>query len=278
MPAARPRAEVGFVGGGRMAQALAGGFHAAGLVPAADMVVYDPDPAACARLRERVSGIRVAEAPAEAAGARFVFLAVKPQQAAAACREVFADGGPPSREAPEAVVSIVAGLPLATLERLVGSPRVIRVMPNTPCLVGRGVSAVAAASVVSTAARDRVLALLAAVGTVHEIDESLMDAVTGLSGSGPGFVARFVEALVAGGVEAGLPERLSLELAVATVSGTGALLEIGGASPATVREQVTSPGGTTLAGLTLLESRGVPGTIAAAVVTAARRAAELGRG
>jgi len=279
-------AEVGFVGGGRMAQALAGGFHAAGLVTAADMVVYDPDPTACERLRERVPGIHLTQTPADAAAARFVFLAVKPQQAAAACREAFRRRGesavatrvPPAREAPEAVVSIIAGLPLATLEELVGSPRVVRVMPNTPCLVGRGVSAVAAASAVSTTARDRVLALLAAVGRVHEIDESLMDAVTGLSGSGPGFVARLVEALVAGGVEAGLPESLAVELAVATVSGTGALLEITGAPPAAVREQVTSPGGTTLAGLTLLDDRGVPAAIAAAVVPPPRRAAELGRG
>jgi len=273
MPAEQTPAEVGFVGGGRMAQALAGGFQATGLVAAADMVVFDPDPTACGRLRERVPGIRVADTPAAAATARFVFLAVKPQQAAAACREVFVGAA-----APEAVISIVAGLPLAKLEQLVGSPRVVRVMPNTPCLVGRGVSAVAAAAAVSATARERVLALLAAVGTVHEIDEALMDAVTGLSGSGPGFVARFVEALVAGGVEAGLPEPLALELAVATVSGTGGLLEVTGVPPATVREQVTSPGGTTLAGLTLLEDRGVPAAIAAAVVAAARRAAELGRG
>jgi pyrroline-5-carboxylate reductase len=150
-------------------------------------------------------------------------------------------------------------------------------MPNTPCLVGRGVSAVAAAAGVPAEARARVRHLLAAVGEVHEVDESLLDAVTGLSGSGPGFIARFVEALTAGGVEAGLPEPLALALATQTLAGTGTLLVESAAHPAAVREQVTSPGGTTFAGLTLLDERGVPEAIAAAVVAAARRSAELGR-
>lgn len=274
---ASARAEVGFVGAGRMAQALAGGFHAAGLVTPSDIVALDPDPTARDRIRKRLDGVRVTDAPAVIASARFLFLAVKPQHVVAACGGL-AEALAATATPPEAVISIVAGLPLAALERLIGTPRVVRVMPNTPCLVGRGVSAVTTAAAVSAPARARVLALLSAVGAVHEVDESLMDAVTGLSGSGPGFVARLVEALVQGGVEAGLPEPLAADLAVATVSGTGALLERTGDSPASVREQVTSPGGTTFAGLAVLEKRGVPEAVAAAVVAAAGRAAELGRG
>lgn len=270
-PAGRP-AEIGMIGGGRMAQALAAGFHAAGLVAPQAMAVYDPAPAAREAIAARVPGIRLVDSPAAAAAADLVFLAVKPQQAAAACGELAA-----CQAARPVLVSIVAGLSLDTLARLTGSDRVIRVMPNTPCLVGRGVSAIAARAGVPPAAVDRVRRLLAAVGHVHEVDESLLDAVTGLSGSGPGFIARFVEALAAGGVEAGLPERLALDLAVQTLAGTGALFAETAAHPATVREQVTSPGGTTFAGLTLLEERGVPAAIAAAVVAAARRSAELGR-
>jgi pyrroline-5-carboxylate reductase len=268
--------QIGMIGGGRMAQALAAGFHAAGLVPAEAIAVYDPAAGARDAIAARVPGIRLVDSPAAAAVAPLVFLAVKPQQAATACGEVAgclaaASGQPP------VLVSIVAGLSLASLARLVGNDRVIRVMPNTPCLVGRGVSAVAAATAVPAEARERVRRLLAAVGEVHEVDESLLDAVTGLSGSGPGFIARFVEALAAGGVEAGLPEPLALALATQTLAGTGALLVESGAHPAAVREQVTSPGGTTFAGLTLLDERGVPAAIAAAVVAAARRSAELGR-
>jgi pyrroline-5-carboxylate reductase len=151
-------------------------------------------------------------------------------------------------------------------------------MPNTPCLVGRGVSAVCRTPEVPAAVAARVLALSGAVGHVHEVDESLLDAVTGLSGSGPGFLALVAEALAAGGVEAGLPEDLALALAVETLAGTGALLEETREHPAVVRDRVTSPGGTPLAGLTTLRDRGVPEALVAAVVAATARARELGRG
>jgi len=279
--AGRP-AEIGLIGGGRMAQALAAGFHAARLVAPEALVVYDPAAAARDAIAARVPGIRLVDSPAAAAAADLVFLAVKPQQAAAACGELATclaetPVGAAVQSSRPVLISIVAGLSLDALVRLTGSDRVIRVMPNTPCLVGRGVSALAPAAGVPAAAVDRVRRLLAAVGRVHEVDESLLDAVTGLSGSGPGFIARFVEALAAGGVEAGLPEPLALDLAVQTLVGTAALLAETAAHPATVREQVTSPGGTTFAGLTLLDERGVPTAIAAAVVAAARRSAELGR-
>jgi pyrroline-5-carboxylate reductase len=261
------------IGGGQMALALAEGFVKAGLLSATDITVFDPHQPARERLAERVPGVGFAASGAEAAGAaRLVMLAIKPQQAAAACAELR-----PALAADAVVVSIVAGLSTAALARLTGSRRVVRVMPNTPSLVGRGVSVVCRTPEVPAADAARVLELLAAVGHVHEVDESLMDAVTGLSGSGPGFIARFVEALAAGGVEAGLPEPLALALAVETLSGTGALLETTGEHPAEIRARVTSPGGTTLAGLGVLEDRGATAAIQAAVVAAATRARELGR-
>lgn len=264
---------IAMIGGGRMAQALAEGFQRAGLIEPADVTVFDPVPEARARLEARVPGVRLAATgAAAAAAARIVFLAVKPQQAAAACAEIA-----PALAADATLVSIVAGLPVARLAALAGTPRIVRVMPNTPSLVGRGVSVVCAAPAVPAADRARVRALLESVGHVHEADESLMDAVTGLSGSGPGFLALVVEALAEGGVRAGLPADLALALAVETFAGTGELLEKTRETPAAIRAQVTSPGGTTLAGLAVLESRGLAQALADAVVAATARAAELGR-
>jgi pyrroline-5-carboxylate reductase len=275
------RPSIAMIGGGRMALALAEGFVRGGLVDSTAIRVFDPDAAARTRLKAAVPGVRLAASPAEAiGGATLVILAVKPQQAAAACADLAAalgrSDGPSAGTGPT-VLSIVAGLSTASLVGMLGSPRVVRVMPNTPSLVGRGVSAICVAPEVPADDRALVRALLSAVGRVHEVDENLMDAVTGLSGSGPGFIARLVEALAEGGVRAGLPADLALELAVGTLAGTGALIESTGEHPAQIRIQVTSPGGTTQAGLELLEERGVPEALAAAVVAAARRASELGQ-
>ena len=264
---------IAMIGGGQMALALAEGFCRAGLLQPTDITVHDPVPAARERLAGRVPGIHFADNGAvAAAAARIVFLAVKPQQASAACREFAA-----ALAADAVVVSIVAGLTLHNLAELAGTPRIIRVMPNTPCLVGRGVSVVCHTPEVPAGDLARVLELLAAVGRVHEADETLMDAVTGLSGSGPGFVALLVEALADGGVKAGLPRSLALALATETLSGTAALLEQTGEHPAQIKDRVSSPGGTTIAGLAVLEQRGVRGALIDAVVTAAARARELGK-
>ncbi len=264
---------IAMIGGGQMALALAEGFCRAGLLQPTDITVHDPVPAARERLAGRVPGIHFADnGAAAAAAARIVFLAVKPQQASAACREFAA-----ALAADAVVVSIVAGLTLHNLAELAGTPRIIRVMPNTPCLVGRGVSVVCRTPEVPAGDLARVLELLAAVGRVHEADETLMDAVTGLSGSGPGFVALLVEALADGGVKAGLPRSLALALAIETLSGTAALLEQTGEHPAQIKDRVSSPGGTTIAGLAVLEQRGVRGALIDAVVAAAARARELGK-
>ena len=264
---------IAMIGGGQMALALAEGFCRAGLLQPTDITVHDPVPAARERLAGRVPGIHFADnGAAAAAAARIVFLAVKPQQASAACREFAA-----ALAADAVVVSIVAGLTLHNLAELAGTPRIIRVMPNTPCLVGRGVSVVCRTPEVPAGDLARVLELLAAVGKVHEADETLMDAVTGLSGSGPGFVALLVEALADGGVKAGLPRSLALALAIETLSGTAALLEQTGEHPAQIKDRVSSPGGTTIAGLAVLEQRGVRGALIDAVVAAAARARELGK-
>ena len=267
-----PIGPIAMVGGGQMALALATGFCRAGLVLPSEITVHDPVAAARERLLARLPGIRLAPSSAEAVkGAALVFLAVKPQQAAAAARECA-----PAIGAGATVVSIVAGVPVATLSAWFGTPRIIRVMPNTPCLVGKGVSVLCRAPEVTEEAARAATALLAAVGSVHDVDEHLLDAVTGLSGSGPGFVALLCEALADGGVKAGLPRSLAQALAVQTVAGTAALIEQTGEHPAQVKDRVASPGGTTIAGLAILEQRAVRGALIDAVVAAADRARALG--
>jgi pyrroline-5-carboxylate reductase len=266
-------AAIALIGGGQMALALAEGFCRAGLVVPRDIVCADPSAAACERLATRLPGIRFAADNATAAAAApVVLVAVKPQQAAVVCEEIAGKVSPTA-----VVISIVAGLSTTSLASLTGVPRIIRVMPNTPCLVGKGASAMCATAAVTPEQVARARSLLAAVGTVHEVDESLMDAVTGVSGSGPGFVAMFVESLAAGGVRAGLPDSLAIALATETLAGTAALIEATGEHPATIRERVCSPGGTTLAGLAAMERAGVGGGIAAGVVAARDRARELGQ-
>lgn len=270
----RPDADgdrIAMIGGGQMALALAEGFVRSGLVAARAITVHDPHSPARERLAGRLPEIRFAASAAEAvAAADTIILAVKPQQAAAACRDL----GVP---ADAVVVSIVAGLSLAAVADLAGTRRIVRVMPNTPCLVGRGVSVACRTADVPADRFARIGQLLRAVGSVHEVDESLLDAVTGLSGSGPGFVAVLVEALADGGVRAGLPRPLALTLAIETLAGTAALLAQTGEHPAQVKDRVASPGGTTIAGLAVLEQRGVRGAVGDAVVAAAARARDLGR-
>jgi len=263
---------IAMIGGGRMASALAEGFCRAGLLSPAAIVVHDPAAAAREALAARLPGVRFAATAAEAAAsAPLVWLAVKPQQAAEAC------GGIAAVMEGRTLVSILAGMSTATLADLANTPRVIRVMPNTPCLVGKGVSVVCRTAAVPADVAERVSDLLAAVGSVHDADESLMNAVTAVSGSGPGFLALIVEAIAAGGERAGLPRPLATALAVETLAGTGRLLEETGEDPAVIRERVSSPGGTTLAGLGVMADRGVAEALVAAVLAATARASELGR-
>ena len=264
---------IALIGAGQMGRALATGFCRDGGFPAADLVVFDPVEAARTAVAEALPGVRFAASAAEAAAlARLVILAVKPQQAANACAELRTTLADQS-----IVLSIVAGLPIATIAAATGTSRIVRVMPNTPCLVGRGVSAVAAAPGIDRGDLDRILGLFASVGSVHEVAESLLDAVTAVSGSGPGYVALLIEALADGGVRAGLPRALAQALAIETFGGTAALLAVTKEHPAVIRDRVSSPGGTTIAGLAVLEQAGVRGAIGAAVTAAASRAAELAR-
>lgn len=271
---AAQRFTVGFIGGGNMATALIKGFVAAGVCRAGEIIAADVDAAKRRQLTRRLGIVATADNAAVARGARVVVLAVKPQIMAPVLAELRPAVGR------QCFVSIAAGWPTARLEAGLGAAaRVVRVMPNTPSLLGKGMAVAVRGRRATAADEKRVLRLLRTVGRARAVsDERLLDAVTGLSGSGPAYVYLFAEALIAGGIAAGLAADAARELALQTITGAAAMLQESGEPPATLRAQVTSPGGTTLAGLTELERRGFTAAVEAAVLAATRRAAELGKG
>jgi pyrroline-5-carboxylate reductase len=265
---------IGFIGAGRMATALARGLVSAAIVPAQSILASDPSSASRAAFAQELPGaVLEVDNARVAAGADVLFLAVKPQQMAQALAEVR-----PAISPDALVLSIAAGVTLQRLEDgLPPSQRIIRVMPNTPCLIGQGASAFSLGAHATAADAQTAAKLLSAVGAAFEVPESLLDAVTGLSGSGPAFVYSMIEALADGGTGAGLPPELAAELAARTVAGAAQMVLQIGETPAELRDRVTSPGGTTQAGLAVLAERGFRETVIEAVAAAARRSAELGR-
>lgn len=256
-----------------MATALARGFVACGLVEPSTIAASDPVPEAAERFSSETGGRMLPGNRQVAEAAEVLVLAVKPQQMPAVLAEL---RGSVSNQ--HLVISVAAGVPLATLAAGLGAgPRLVRVMPNTPCLIGEGASAFAAAATATPADRALVKQLLESVGRALEVDEKLLDAVTGLSGSGPAFAFVVVEALADGGVRMGLPRDVALQLAAQTVRGAAGMVLASGHHPAVLKDQVASPGGTTIAGLQALEAGGLRAALMAAVEAATRRSAELGR-
>jgi len=264
----------GFVGGGAMAEALVGGLLASGV--STDRIrVADPDPARQKALAE-AQGVAVTGDNAEAvAGADVALVAVKPNVLVDALGAL-CDG--PTDVGATLWISIAAGIPLATIERALGpGARVVRAMPNTPALVHAGATAIHANGACRAADRAVARTLFEAVGTCWEApNEGLLDAVTGLSGSGPAYVFVFLEALGDAGVRMGLPRDAAYQLAFQTVLGAAKLALESGRHPASLKDQVTSPGGTTIAGLERLEAGGFRAALHDAVEAATRRSRELG--
>jgi len=234
----------------------------------ADIVIVEVSADLRSDLAEELPGV---ETRAEVTDADAAVIAVKSAAGEEVCRAL-------STTATSRVLSIMAGVPLARLESWFSRPTaVVRAMTNTPAMVGAGVSAVAAGSGAGEADMAWAQELLGAVGHVVALPESSLDAVTGLSGSGPAYVFLVAEALIQAGVAVGLPLEVSRLLAIETVAGAGRLLVESGEAPESLRAQVTSPGGTTEAGLRVLEERGVRVAITAAVAAATERSSQLAR-
>ena len=261
------------VGGGRMGEALLGGLLTHGWAGADEVVVVEPRADRRRALAEAHRGLLTLEAAApgvvdQDGGA---VLAVKPEVAESACRVLGTVGV-------RRVLSIVAGMSTHRLEAVLPEATVVvRAMPNTPALVGAGVSVMSGGSRVLATDLDWAEGVLSSVGTVLRLPERQLDAVTGLSGSGPAYVFLVVESLIEAGVLAGLPREVSRTLAVETVRGSAALLAETGEEPAALRAAVTSPGGTTATGLRALEARGVRSAFLEAVLSATERSRNLAR-
>jgi pyrroline-5-carboxylate reductase len=254
------------VGGGKMGEALLGGLLASGWADPSEVAVVERDAARRGVLAERYGGIAVVAQPIAADGA---VLAVKPQMVPELCEQL-------GRLGIGRLLSIAAGVRLATMEAVVpAGTAVVRSMPNTPSLVGMGAAAIAGGA--SADEDDLVWAeqILGAVGTVTRVTEAQINAVTGLSGSGPAYVFLIAEALIDAGVLVGLPRDVASDLAIQTLRGSAELLAAG-TPPAEARANVTSPGGTTAAGLRALENGGVRASIIDAVTAAVARADEMG--
>jgi pyrroline-5-carboxylate reductase len=259
------------IGAGRMGGAMLQGWLKLGFPPA-QAVVFEPQPSEeIAALAAR--GIRLNPPPESVRDAAALVIALKPQSAAEAVPGYAGLAG-----AQTVVVSIMAGQTLGTLARLLSrGTAIVRAMPNTPAAIGRGITVAVANAQVGAAQRDLAHGLLAAIGAVEWVtDEGLMDAVTAVSGSGPAYVFLLAEAIAQAGVAAGLPPALAARLARETVAGSGELMHRAGLDPAVLRQNVTSPGGTTAAALSvLMSSQGLAPLMEKAIAAATRRSREL---
>jgi pyrroline-5-carboxylate reductase len=262
----------GFLGFGKMASALIQGMLNAGCCRPEDIVVVNRHPESAVEDVEKL-GIRYGTSPrAVVDQAEAIVLGTKPADSLQLLKDIrqYLDG--------KLLISVAAGVNIDRLQEAAGHrTRVIRAMPNTPSLIGKGATAYALGDHATMADAEIAEKIFSAVGIAYRVRESALDAVTGLSGSGPAYVFTFVEALADGGVMMGLPREIALELAVQTVFGSALMIRETGKHPAELREMVASPGGTTMAAIEILEARGLRHTIMSAVRAASERARELGR-
>ncbi len=262
--------KIAFIGGGNMAEAIMLGLMREEV--GVGICVAEINPKRRDEVSARFPNVRVVEDAAEAAGwGEVVIMAVKPQQAAGVLdvlESVITND--------KLVISIMAGIQSSKIEEnLVPGCRVVRAMPNTPALIGAGATAVCAGRKASAGDLDLVRQIFALIGTAVCVDEKQMDAVTALSASGPAYVFTFIEALSDAGVKNGLPRDVAAQLAVQTVLGSARMVSETGEHPALLKEKVTSPGGTTIAGLHALENGSFRGVVMDAVEAACRKSKEL---
>ncbi len=265
---------LGIIGGGVMAEAIASRLLAAKIYPSSTVLVSEPQSQRRVFWQQQYGVQVTSDNQTVIKTASIILLAVKPQILDQLLSQLDLSS---LRSSQALIISILAGTTLEKLESAFIECPVIRVMPNTPATVGAGISAIASGKKVNSAHIEAAKKIFAAVGQVVEVPESMMDGVTGLSGSGPAFVALMIEALADGGVAVGLPRAIALQLAIQTVLGTATLIKESGLHPAELKDRVTSPGGTTIAGVAALERAGFRAAAIEAVKAAYSRSQELGK-
>ena len=266
--------KIGIVGAGKIGAAIARGIIRAGLVKKDDVMASDVSEALRQSLNQELAVRTTADNRELCDFADIVILAVKPQIVEPVAREIAEKLGKG-----KLLVSVAAGVPLGRIETpLEPGARVVRVMPNISCVVGAGAAGYAAGAHATAADLEKVGAILNSFGVGMAVEEKYLDAVTGLSGSGPAYVFLFMEALADGGVQAGLSRDVALKLAVQTVYGAARMALESRKHLGELKDEVTSPGGTTIAGLYAMERNGFRGIVMDAVVQATRRSQELGKG
>jgi pyrroline-5-carboxylate reductase len=270
-----PKATLGVIGGGVMGEALISRLLDQSVFPKDGVLVSDPQPQRRQFLTDTYGITTLSDNQAVVAKADVLLLAIKPQILAVVANQL----QPTVEQAanPPLLLSILAGTTLARLSAAFPGWSVIRAMPNTPATIGAGMTALAAGESVTTEQTQLAKKIFQTVGDVVEVPEYQMDAVTALSGSGPGYIALVVEALADGGVAAGLPRAMAMQLALQTVKGTAELLQQSDLHPAVLKDRVTSPGGTTIAGIAHLETAGLRSALIGAVKAAQQRSQELGQ-
>ena len=264
---------LGMIGGGVMGEAILSRLVAQRVYLAEKILVSEPNPQRRDYLQQQYKVRVTADNRLVAESSPVLLLAIKPQVLTAVAADLVNEG---QADYESLVISILAGVPLEKLSTVFPDRPIIRVMPNTPAIIGAGITAIAAGENVRPEQIKTAKSIFASVGQVVEVPEYQMDAVTGLSGSGPAFVAIAIEALADGGVAAGLPRAISQQLAIQTVLGTAKLLQESKLHPAQLKDRVTSPGGTTIAGVAELESNGFRSAIIEAVQAAYYRSQQLG--
>lgn len=255
-----------------MGRAIVGGMLATGVTTPQQLALVEPSEESRGWWKEHYPEVQIGDLQASVSQSDVAMLAVKPNVIPKVAKQKgrFWNG--------KLVISIAAGVSLDQLCGWIGHKRVARVMPNTPSLVGAGASAYCCGEEVTAEDKSTIEILLASVGMVVSVEESQMDAVTGLSGSGPAYVCMIVEALADGGVMAGLPRPLAMQLATQTVLGTAKMIAETQRHPGQLKDAVASPGGTTIAAISVLERQGLRGALVDAVVASANRSRQLGNG
>ena len=261
---------IGFLGAGNMAEAIIGGIIKKGLYHPSGISAYDISAQRMEHMLSRFGLVQAATPQDLAKDARIIMVALKPAQVVPALK-------PLKKELEgKLIISIAAGIPIRSIQSALGeSARIVRVMPNTPALVLEGASAIAGSSTCTQEDMGIAWDIFSGIGICVELEEKQLDAVTGLSGSGPAYCFALIEAMADGGVRAGIPRPIAIRLAAATLKGSGAMVLETGKHPAELRDMVTSPGGTTAEGLAVLEGRGFRSAVSDAVWSAYKRAIEL---